>query len=103
MKVFFRLMVYFLMILFCVTFWFGVYKCFSEEVDIVSIISLESSGEAGAFNPQSKAFGLMQITLPCLRDWNQAHILDTYGLEDLFDPEVNVKIGTWYINEKIPM
>ena len=101
-RTWFRLLIYSLIIIFCSLFWFGVYKCFSEDVDIMRVVSLESSGDAGVFNPASKACGLMQITPICLREWNQNHPLDSYDFDDLFNAEVNIKIGTWYINEKIP-
>lgn len=98
-----KIMIWAFALAFCLLCWVGVLLCFSEEVNIEKIISLESSGEAGVYNVSEKAAGLMQIRQGCLQDWNMSHWREQYDTQDLFDPDVNVKIGTWYINKKIPM
>ena len=74
-----------------------------EEIDIQAIISIESSGNPHAYNAKSGAIGLMQITEICLDEFNAFAFADNiYGLGDLYNPPVNIMIGTWYINERIP-
>ena len=98
--------------------------CRAEEIDINTIIFLESSGNPNAYNPNSGCIGLMGINPKgALADWNEyqpfyiyqsSHPFDgelkakkninreIYNSNDLYNPEVNVKIGTIYINERIP-
>lgn len=71
-------------------------------MDIDTIIEIESLNDPDAFNPETEARGLMQIRLPALKDWNTYHPKEKYTSNDLFDPEINVKIGTWYMEERIP-
>ena len=104
------------------TFLVGVFITFfitracGEEVDIPTIIQIESSGNPHAYNAKSGAIGLMQITPICLGDWNNytSKILYSgsgepymnqpiwYSLADLYNPKINIEIGTWYINTRIP-
>ena len=72
-----------------------------DEVNIERIIIIESSGNPYALNERSGARGLMQITPICLKEWNNEN-LDKYTLDDLYNPVINKRIGTWYMNEKIP-
>lgn len=71
-------------------------------VDINKIVMIESGGNAQAVNGKSGAVGLMQITSICLKEWNNHHPQEQYSRNDLFDPAVNTKIGSWYINDRIP-
>jgi len=66
-------------------------------VNIGKIISMESSGDPLAYNEYSEARGLMQITPIVLEEWNQFNSSQQHTLEDLFNPEINKKIGTWYL------
>ena len=97
-------------------------SCEGAEIDISKIIQIESSGNPNAYNKSSGAIGLMQITPVCLEDWNTFKsgkmygeiarcnkndcenytLFEYYNLGDLYNPTINVKIGTWYINERIP-
>ncbi len=84
-------------------------SCRAEEIDINKIIQIESSGNPHAYNKRSGAIGLMQITPICLEEWNNPEILrkrgesrNTVFLVDLYCGAINVYIGTWYINERIP-
>jgi soluble lytic murein transglycosylase len=82
--------------------------CFGEElvspesVNIGKIIQIESSGNPFAYNKSSQARGLMQITPICLKEYNNYHPKEQYTTKDLFNPDINVKIGTWYIDKRIP-
>lgn len=73
----------------------------SADVDIDTIIQIESSGNPNAYNKGSQARGLMQITPICLKEYNSFNRA-SFNLSDLFVPEINIKIGTWYINKRIP-
>jgi soluble lytic murein transglycosylase len=70
-------------------------------VDIDRIINIESSGNSKAYNSRSGAIGLMQITAICLEEYNNYNKVK-YSRNDLFNPDINIKIGTWYLNERIP-
>ena len=70
-----------------------------EYVD--KIVNIESSGNRFAKSSKG-AVGLMQITKPVVKDWNKDHPNDKHTMNDLTDPEINKKIGTWYWDEKIP-
>ncbi len=70
------------------------------EVDpylVAAIIRNESK-----FNPNAisrrEARGLMQIA-PITGDWASEKLnIEDFNYEDLYDPELNIQIGTWYIN-----
>lgn len=72
------------------------------QINVLKIIQIESSGNPLAFNRNSGARGLMQITPLCLKEWNNFHSTEQYTLRDLFNPEINIKVGTWYLNQRIP-
>ena len=81
---------------------------FGEEIDINKIIQIESGGDSQAYNGKSGAIGLCQITPICLLDYNEyrggynkVHIIPI-TLEQLYYPGINVTIGTWYLNARIP-
>lgn len=63
---------------------------------------VESSNNPKAFNKKSKARGLYQITPIVLKEWNNYNPDENYDKEDLFDSEVNTRIASWYLNERIP-
>jgi len=65
------------------------------------IIEIESSGNPLAYNVNSSARGLCQITPICLRDYNSYHKVK-YSLEDMYDPIKNREVGNWYMNVRIP-
>lgn len=72
------------------------------KVNMQAIAMIESSGDPQAYNERTNAVGLYQITLPCLADYNQAHILGGYNHEDMFHPSRAHIVASWYINKKIP-
>jgi len=71
------------------------------RIEIETIVQIESSGDPNAYNKHSEARGLMQITPICLKEYNQ-YKKEHYKVEHLFDEQVNITIGTWYINKRIP-
>ena len=72
------------------------------EVDLDKIATIESSNNPKAYNPITEAYGLYQITAPCLTDFNTAHQYESYTLNDMFDPIKSRKVAEWYMNYKIP-
>jgi soluble lytic murein transglycosylase len=64
---------------------------------VFAVIKAESS-----FKPEAKskkdARGLMQIT-EGTGAWGAAELkLESYSVESLFDPEINIRIGCWYLS-----
>jgi hypothetical protein len=50
-----------------------------------------------------KAIGIMQITQIALDEWNKFHPEEQYVFEELFNKEINEKIGRWLLDKQIPM
>lgn len=70
-----------------------------QELDpnlIAAVINVESHWQAGAVSPKG-ARGLMQL-MPATAEWvaKQAR-LAKFTPEDLFQPDVNIKLGSWYL------
>jgi soluble lytic murein transglycosylase-like protein len=65
---------------------------------IRALIHGESGGNSQLENPASHAAGLLQITEIVRRDWNEAHPDAPVGQEQLFDPEINVRLGAALLN-----
>jgi hypothetical protein len=65
---------------------------------IRALIHGESGGNSQKENPTSHAAGLLQITDVVRRDWNAAHPQAPVSRVDLFDPEINVRIGAALLN-----
>ena len=59
------------------------------------ICHIESDFNKNAYNDQGTAYGLCQITQPCLDEynWNNG---TKYTLDQIMDPDLNLKIGFWY-------
>lgn len=65
---------------------------------IASIINVESSYDSNAIS-KKEARGLMQIS-PQTGKWaSEVLNLEGYKEENLFKAEVNIKIGSWYLNK----
>lgn len=65
---------------------------------VAAIIKVESNFEKNAVSPKD-ARGLMQIT-PSTAEWAAEKIkIDNFSLDMLFDPEVNIKMGCWYLDD----
>ncbi len=43
--------------------------------------------------------GLMQVTEGAAQDWAKAEKVETFVPTDLFDPRVNITVGTWYLGK----
>lgn len=64
---------------------------------IASIINVESRYDKLALSSKD-AKGLMQIS-PQTGQWaSEVFEMEDYNEENLFQPEVNIKMGTWYVN-----
>ncbi len=73
-------------------------KNISNYIDNEIIINIESKGNPKAHNKSEGARGLMQIRPIVLKEWNLLNPGQKYTLNDLFNPDINKKIGTWYFN-----
>lgn len=63
------------------------------------IVHIESDFRPNAFN--DGAYGLCQITWPCLEEYNANHTVK-YSLEDdMFDVDKNLEVGFWYYNRLV--
>ena len=72
-----------------------------DPVIISSIISVESRFNSNAVSPVG-ASGLMQIMEPTAVWAAQEIGIENFVYSDMiFDPEININIGTWYINRLI--
>jgi hypothetical protein len=65
---------------------------------IRALIHGESGGNSQLENAASHAAGLLQITEIVRRDWNGAHVHAPVSHDQLFDPEINVRIGAALLN-----
>lgn len=45
--------------------------------------------------------GLMQITENAAADWARSEKIETFLPTDLFDPKVNIEVGTWYLKRAL--
>lgn len=65
---------------------------------ILAVIKTESNFEPDAVSHKN-ARGLMQITIKT-GEWGAGKLkLDNYTPDSLFEPESNIAIGCWYLNE----
>jgi len=63
---------------------------------VATVIRVESSFRPRAVSPQG-AIGLMQV-MPATGAWAAAQMgVASFYHEQLFDPEINIAIGTWYL------
>jgi len=65
------------------------------------IIQAESNGNPKAYRKDTHARGLMQITPIVRYEWNNFHPERKIGKHDLYNPKINVKVGEWYLFERI--
>ena len=63
---------------------------------VLAVIKRESN-----FDPDARGaageYGLMQVTRIAARDWERLNHRRIRNDNDLFDPELNIEIGTWYL------
>jgi soluble lytic murein transglycosylase len=62
---------------------------------VFAVIKQESGGNLDATGPTGD-YGLMQITKPALDEFN-FKTGNIYRLSDMFKPECNIQVGTWYL------
>ena len=57
------------------------------------------------FNPithgEADEHGLMQVTPDVGQMWAKANKIEDFKDDDLYDPETNIRAGTWYLNRAI--
>jgi hypothetical protein len=73
----------------------------SNNVDIAVIAQIESSNNPDAYNKNSGARGLCQITPIVLKEFNKI-TGKHYTKDDLYIDQVNLLIADWYVNYRIP-
>ena len=61
------------------------------------IVHVESDFKVTAHNRAGGAYGLCQVTQPCLDEYNWNH-KTKYTLSQMFDPDLNLEVGFWYYN-----
>ncbi|URZ15701.1 lytic transglycosylase domain-containing protein [Clostridium felsineum] len=65
---------------------------------VMAVVRVESNFNASA-RSNKDAYGLMQIT-PETAEWAAEKMgLTGFKVEDLTDPEINIKIGCWYLKD----
>ena len=65
---------------------------------VASIINVESKYDKNATSSKD-ARGLMQIGESTGQWGSEVLAIDSYTSDMLYDPEVNIRIGTWYLNQ----
>ncbi len=86
------------------TIWYQllmVYAFCEVKVNMDVISQIESSGNPNAINHSSGARGLCGLTYGALVDWNNQH-KTKYKMDDLYNPDINMEIASWYMNEQLP-
>ncbi len=72
----------------------------AELINLAVIAKIESGGNPQAIS-KAGAVGLYQI-MPCvLQEYNARYNL-RLSKNDLYNPEVNTKIASWYLSNRIP-
>lgn len=66
--------------------------------EALTIVNVESDFTIKAHNSKGDAYGLCQVTKPCLEEYNKYHPNKTYTLLQVCDVDVNLNIGFWYYN-----
>jgi soluble lytic murein transglycosylase-like protein len=61
----------------------------------LALVDVESSFNAKAKNKKGEAYGLCQVTSPCLTQYNWKHGTN-YTLEDMYNEDLNLEVGFWY-------
>lgn len=81
--------------------WDPVIEKYAGRVPLAFIRALvhgESGGDSQKENPASHAAGLLQITEIVRQDWNTAHPDAPVSRDQLFDPEINIRLGAALLN-----
>jgi len=94
--------IYLLPLLFATTLLCGERSEAAEvKVDLGAIASIESSNNPMAYNKQSGARGMYQITEICLKEYNNFHKGKEVAREELFNPAMARNVADWYVNVRI--
>lgn len=64
-------------------------------LDAFVIVNVESDFKKTAYNKKGGAYGLCQITAPCLAEYNNINGTD-YDIEAVMDIDINLDVGFWY-------
>lgn len=82
----------------------GISLCNVVNADVVmrKIEWIESRGDVRAYVERTQARGLYQITPIVLKEWNGFHPNIRFSEEDLFNADVSLTIGAWYMNKRVP-
>lgn len=67
---------------------------------VMAVIRRESRFDPGAVGGAGEK-GLMQVTAPAAQEWAEATGVDSFVIEDLFVPEINIHAGTWYLSRAV--
>ena len=70
------------------------------KVDLIRLAAIESSINPTAIS-KTGDYGLLQINPSALEGYNNA-FNSSLTPEDLLSPEINIQVGDWYINKRIP-
>ena len=65
-----------------------------------AIVHIESDFRVTAYNRGGNAYGLTEVTPPCLAEYNNNHE-EKFTIEEMFDPEKNLEVGFWYFSRII--
>jgi len=71
------------------------------EIDLDIIATIESSNNPMAYNIDSEATGMFQITPICLRDFNQCNKSEL-RIHDMYSPANAWHVADWYLHTRIP-
>jgi hypothetical protein len=72
----------------------------TSEINYTALAYCESSHRTNAISKKN-AVGVLQITQPCLDDFN-AHTKNSYTLKDMLDPRLNKIVSMYYLEILIP-
>jgi len=67
---------------------------------VAAVVWVESGGDAAQVGGAGE-MGLMQVTEAAAAEWAAAHGVPVPGREELMDPELNLRIGTWYLQRAL--
>lgn len=63
----------------------------------MTLVAVESSFKETVYNSRGKAYGLCQVTEPCLTEYNYYHNTN-YTVQMLRNANINLEVGFWYFN-----
>ncbi len=76
-------------------------KLYNVDQNLVkAVIKQESQFDPNARGKHGEV-GLMQITIPVVKDWEKEKKWEIVSKGVLFVPEINIEIGTWYLGKAL--